>query len=93
MLRADLARPLPPGATTALEVAFQFEVPEHGSDRMGRQQFSGGWLYEIAQWYPRMAVYDDVRRLEHRAVPGSGRVLPRVMVTSTSRSPYRAASW
>src|ERR1043165_7224290 len=25
-------------------------------DRMGRD----GALYEIAQWYPRMAVYDDV---------------------------------
>jgi hypothetical protein len=29
----------------------------HGSDRMGRD----GTLYTIAQWYPRMAVYDDVR--------------------------------
>ena len=32
-------------------------MPEHGSDRMGRD----GPLYEIAQWYPRMDVYDDVR--------------------------------
>jgi hypothetical protein len=36
---------------------FAFRVPEHGSDRMGRD----GALYEIAQWYPRMAVYDDIR--------------------------------
>ena len=36
---------------------YSFSVPEHGSDRMGRD----GPLYEIAQWYPRMAVYDDVR--------------------------------
>ena len=35
---------------------FKFRVPDHGSDRMGRD----GALYEIAQWYPRMAVYDDV---------------------------------
>jgi len=27
---------------------------------MGREKFPEGWLYEIAQWYPRMAVYDDV---------------------------------
>jgi hypothetical protein len=38
-------------------MAFSFRVPEHGSDRMGRDST----LYEIAQWYPRMAVYDDVR--------------------------------
>jgi hypothetical protein len=37
-------------------VAYAFNVPEHGADRMGRD----GSLYEIAQWYPRMAVYDDV---------------------------------
>ena len=36
---------------------YAFAVPEHGSDRMGRDST----LYEIAQWYPRMAVYDDVR--------------------------------
>ncbi len=36
---------------------YAFRVPNHGSDRMGRD----GRLFEIAQWYPRMAVYDDVR--------------------------------
>ena len=41
---------------------------------MGRD----GALYEIAQWYPRVAVYDDVTRLEPRAVHRRGRVLPRV---------------
>jgi hypothetical protein len=29
--------------------------------RTGRQQFPQGWLYQVAQWYPRLAVYDDVR--------------------------------
>src|SRR2546430_16461724 len=60
-MRAELDRPLPPGQAATLELAYSFEVPEHGSDRMGREQFPGGWLYEIAQWYPRLAVYDDVR--------------------------------
>ena len=36
---------------------YSFAVPEHGSDRMGRDSS----LYLIAQWYPRMAVYDDAR--------------------------------
>src|SRR5205085_248963 len=61
MMRAELDRPLAPGGRAELELAYRFEVPEHGSDGMGREQFPGGWLYEIAQWYPRVAVYDDVR--------------------------------
>ena len=27
---------------------------------MGRLQTKNGWIYEIAQWYPRMCVYDNV---------------------------------
>ena len=27
---------------------------------MGRKKFKQGYVYEIAQWYPRMCVYDDV---------------------------------
>ena len=38
-----------------LVIAYHFNIPEHGADRMGRE----GTLYELAQWYPRMAVYDD----------------------------------
>ena len=56
MMYVDLVRPIPPGGTTTFELDYGFNVPEHGADRMGRD----GSLYEIAQWYPRMAVYDDV---------------------------------
>ena len=58
MMRLDLAQPLAPhGGKLVIVVHYSFEVPDHGADRMGRD----GVLYEIAQWYPRMAVYDDVR--------------------------------
>jgi len=56
MMYLDLASPLPPGGKTILELSYGFNIPDHGADRMGRD----GSLYEIAQWYPRMAVYDDV---------------------------------
>jgi hypothetical protein len=56
MMYLDLASPLPPGGKTSLELSYGFNIPEHGADRMGRE----GSLYEIAQWYPRLAVYDDV---------------------------------
>ncbi len=72
MLRAELDRPLAPGRTITLDVAYHFQVPEHGSDRMGRKLYPGGWLYEIAQWYPRMAVYDDVRGWNTEQYLGQG---------------------
>jgi hypothetical protein len=56
MMRIDLPRPLAPGQSVDLAFAWSFKVPTHGSDRMGRE----GSLYEMAQWFPRMAVYDDV---------------------------------
>jgi len=56
MMYLDLATALPPGQKTILELWYGFKIPEHGADRMGRE----GSLYEIAQWYPRLAVYDDV---------------------------------
>lgn len=57
MMRLDLPAPLPPHQSVEMQMGWSFPVPSHGSDRMGRQ----GRLYEIAQWYPRLAVYDDVR--------------------------------
>jgi hypothetical protein len=56
MMRVDLPQPLAPGGSITLEMAWSFPVPINGAARMGRD----GQLYEIAQWYPRMAVYDDV---------------------------------
>ncbi|PYP75711.1 MAG: peptidase [Gemmatimonadetes bacterium] len=58
MGRIDLEQPLAPkGGRLTITMNYAFRVPEHGSDRMGRD----GTLYEIAQWFPRMAVYDDIR--------------------------------
>ena len=58
MMRLDLPETVPGrGGRATIVVPYAFTVPEHGADRMGRDSA----LYEIAQWYPRMAVYDDVR--------------------------------
>ena len=35
-------------------------IPADGADRMGRLYTKNGVVYAIAQWYPRMCVYDDV---------------------------------
>jgi len=72
VLRVELDRPLPPRGVASLEIGYSFQVPEHGADRMGREQFPEGWLYEIAQWYPRLAVYDDVRGWNTEQYLGQG---------------------
>ncbi|MDB5197650.1 MAG: peptidase [Flaviaesturariibacter sp.] len=49
------------GNKAKLMIAYEFTVPERGTDRMGRLKTSNGWLYEVAQWFPRMEVYDDIQ--------------------------------
>ncbi|HET6796436.1 MAG TPA: M1 family metallopeptidase [Gemmatimonadales bacterium] len=67
-MRVDLPRPLASGGSLDIEVAWHFTVPDYGAGRMGRD----GSLYEIAQWYPRLAVYDDVRGWNHEPYIGAG---------------------
>ncbi|MFQ5572327.1 MAG: M1 family metallopeptidase [Rhodothermales bacterium] len=60
-LRIALDTPLPPGGSSIdIDIDFAFTVPEYGADRMGRLDVEQGTVYEFAQWYPRMYVYDDV---------------------------------
>jgi len=67
-LRVDLDTALAPGAAVDIRAAWHFNVPPQGGGRMGHD----GPLYEIAQWYPRMAVYDDVKGWNHEPYIGAG---------------------
>lgn len=67
-LRVDLDTPLAPGTSLDLSAAWHFTVPPQGAGRMGHD----GELYEIAQWYPRLAVFDDVRGWNHEPYIGAG---------------------
>jgi len=49
------------GGKVKLTIEFQFQVPERGTDRMGRLKTKNGSIYEIAQWFPRLCVYDDIQ--------------------------------
>jgi hypothetical protein len=51
---------LPKGDLVSIQIKYHFEIPANGCDRMGRVYTSKGVVYTIAQWYPRMCVYDDV---------------------------------
>ncbi len=49
------------GGKIQVEIVYAFDVPEtNGDTRMGRNKTKNGWIYTIAQWYPRMEVYDDI---------------------------------
>ncbi|WP_198172886.1 M1 family metallopeptidase [Hymenobacter ginkgonis] len=50
----------PHGDKLKITVAYAFNIPEYGADRLGRLKTRNGEIFEVAQWYPRMAVYDDV---------------------------------
>jgi hypothetical protein len=48
------------GGEVTINMDFNFKVPVEGMDRMGRLDVKDGTIYAIAQWYPRVAVFDDV---------------------------------
>jgi hypothetical protein len=48
------------GGEVEIKMDFKFKVPVEGMDRMGRLDVKDGTVYAIAQWYPRVAVFDDV---------------------------------
>lgn len=49
------------GGIVKIKIDFSFIAPNEGSDRMGVLETKNGKIFTIAQWYPRMCVYDDIR--------------------------------
>ena len=57
-----LAKPIAPKGSATIEVDWNFRVARIDT---GRGYRMGRWadsLYQVAQWYPRVAVYDDLRQ-------------------------------
>lgn len=62
--RMRIALPTPlaaKGGQVKLHIRYHFTIPGEWGGRMGWGKAKAGPVYEIAQWYPRMAVYDDIR--------------------------------
>ena len=59
-MQIRLAESILPNEEVKIKIFYSFKIPQYGSDRMGKQDTQDGTIYEVAQWYPRMAVYDDV---------------------------------
>jgi len=59
--RIDLDRPLAPkGGRVEISLRFAFDIPEYGSDRLGIEEVEQGTIFQIAQWFPAVAKFDDV---------------------------------
>jgi hypothetical protein len=57
-----LPAPLSTGGKAVVDIRYHYTVPkEPWGGRNGWMDSPHGPIYSIAQWYPRMAVYDDLR--------------------------------
>lgn len=60
-MQIRLAEPLAAnGELITVKMNFSFIIPVNGSDRMGHLTTENGEIYSIAQWFPRLSVYDDI---------------------------------
>ncbi len=48
------------GDAVAIKIEYSFIIPSNGAGRFGRLYTKTGVVYQVAQWFPRMCVYDDV---------------------------------
>jgi hypothetical protein len=76
MMRIDLSEPLKPNEKVSIQIEWNNkinEVRKHGG-RGGMEYFEkdGNYLYEMAQFYPRVCVYDDVNGWLHKGYLGRG---------------------
>ena len=77
MMRIDLPQPMKPGSSFAFSMAWSFLVPELNvlGRRSGYERFDDfdkNDLFEIAQWYPRMAAYYDAAGWQNKQYLGDG---------------------
>jgi len=70
VMRLNLAAPLAPGDVQVMEIDWSYRIPDQG--RGGKELVSDGWIYEMAQWFPRLSVYDDVNGWQTDQFMGRG---------------------
>ena len=76
MMRVDLPVPLAPGQNFVFNVGWNYEI-NNGAVFGGRTSYEyfprdKNYIYTIAQWFPRMAAYNDVTGWQHKQFLGSG---------------------
>jgi len=69
LMYVPLPHPLAPGDTAVFDVDWHFTIPGSYAPRMGMQDPGTA---QIAQWYPQIAVYDDVHGWDTQQYMGTG---------------------
>ena len=76
MMRIDLAAPMKPGTSISFSVKWWYNINNYQKEggRSGYELFEkeGNKIYVIAQFYPRMAVYNDVEGWQNMQFWGGG---------------------
>jgi hypothetical protein len=76
MLRIDLAKPLLPGQSISFQVKWWYNINDRMQvgGRSGYEYFETdqNYLYTIAQFFPRMCVYNDVTGWQNKQFLGRG---------------------
>lgn len=77
MMRLDLASPLQPGQKMEFTMEWTFNIHDRMSFLGGRPGYEyfekdGNYLYTMAEWFPRMAVYSDFQGWQHKQFVGRG---------------------
>jgi hypothetical protein len=70
--RLHLPTPIAAGDSAVFEVDWNFRVPPGEAPRTGYEDALGGRVFQVAQWYPQIAVYDDVVGLDVTPYRGQG---------------------
>ncbi|MCA9061995.1 MAG: aminopeptidase, partial [Planctomycetaceae bacterium] len=75
-MRVDLPQPLASGEVFRFRVDWEFSIPNVRVIRArGGYEFfekDGNYIYEIAQWFPRLCVYTDITGWQHKEHLGRG---------------------
>ncbi len=75
MMRVEMPQPLKPGGKFTFSIDWWYNINNHvdGRGRSGYEEFKeGNRAYVIAQFYPRMAVYNDVEGWQNSQFWGRG---------------------
>lgn len=76
MMRVDLPQPLKSGEKYSFVIDWSFNVVDRSifGQRSGMEYFpeDGNYLYTIAQFFPRMCVYDDYQGWQNKQFLGKG---------------------
>jgi hypothetical protein len=76
MMRVDLPEILPPGGSFTFRIKWWYNINDRskqgGRSGMDFYEKEGNYVYAIAQFFPRLAVYDEAVGWNHKQFLGSG---------------------